>query len=243
VELTGYNGVLDKEFEGDNLEGIFVGGFEDDRASSAGLLNLEPARGTDTPAVSRLKAGEAKLRHRSAEIIAEGFGGFEEGSVDDAADGVDAVVVGAGFATAGTVEASHWLATTDVEGLTEDVFAAVLDGFYGGHQVPLFFQYPTCGQGTATSSAKIFFPFERRVSLRGSSRSRLRRRRRGGRKSFFHGGVWRRRTADCGLAPSPHLQEPLLVKGSGEPRDENGNPSGDDETDKPLLQEVPQCQV
>jgi hypothetical protein len=147
VELTGYNGVLDKEFEGDNLEGIFVGGFEDDGASSAGLLDLEPARGTDTPAVSGFEAGEAKLRHGSAEIVAEGFGGFEEGSVDDAADGVDAVVVGTGFATAGAVEAGHGLATADVEGLAEDVFAAILDGFYGGHQIPLLFQYPTCRQG------------------------------------------------------------------------------------------------
>jgi hypothetical protein len=133
VELTGDNGVLDKEFEGNNLEGIFVGGFEDDGASSAGLLDLEPARGTDTPAVSGFEAGEAKLRHGSAEIIAEGFGGFEEGSVDDAADGVDAIVVGAGFATAGAVEAGHGLATADVERLTKDVFAAVFDGFYGGH--------------------------------------------------------------------------------------------------------------
>jgi hypothetical protein len=205
VELTGYNGVLDKEFEGDNLEGIFVGGFEDDRASSAGLLNLEPARGTDTPAVSRLKAGEAKLRHRSAEIIAEGFGGFEEGSVDDAADGVDAVVVGAGFATAGTVEAGHGLTTTDVEGLTEDVFAAILDRFYGGHQVPLFFQYPTCGQGTATSSAKIFLLFrETRFSARFKQEptpsSQERRQ-----EEFFP--WWRLATQDrrlwaCALSPS-----------------------------------------
>ena len=93
----------------------------------------EPAGGADAPAVAGFEAGEAILRHGGAEVVAESFGGFEEGGVDDAADGVDAVVVGAGLAAAGAVEAGHGLAAADVEGLAEDVFAAVFDGFDGGH--------------------------------------------------------------------------------------------------------------
>ena len=133
VKLAGDDRVLDEKFEGDDFEGVLVGGFEDDGASCSGLLDLEPAGGTDAPAVAGFEAGKAELRHRSAEIVAEGFRGFEEGSVDDAADGVDAEVVGASLAAAGAVEAGHRLAATNVEGLAEDVLAAGFLGFGWGH--------------------------------------------------------------------------------------------------------------
>ena len=51
------------------------------------------------------------------------------GCVNDAADGVDAVVVRASLAAPRAVETSHGLAAADVEWLTKDVFAAVFDGF------------------------------------------------------------------------------------------------------------------
>jgi hypothetical protein len=133
VELTRDDGVLDQELERNDLEGVFVGGFEDDRAGGSSSLDLEPAGGTDAPAVARLEAGEAELRHGGAEVVAEGLGGFEEWSVDDAADGVDAMVVGASLAAAGTVEAGHGLAAADVEGLAQDVFTAVFDRFNSRH--------------------------------------------------------------------------------------------------------------
>jgi hypothetical protein len=134
VELVWDDRVLDQKLEGNDLECIFVGGFEDDRAGGSGLLDLQPAGGTDAPAIARLEAGETELRHGGAEIIAQRLGGFKEWSVDEAADGVDAMVFGTGLATAGAVEASHGLAAADVERLAEDVFAAVLDGFNGGHR-------------------------------------------------------------------------------------------------------------
>ena len=137
VELAGDDRVLDQELEGNDFEGVLVGGFEDDGAGCSGLLDLQPAGGADTPAVARFEAFKAKLRHGGAEVVAEGLGGFEEGRVDDAADGVDAVVVRAGLAAAGAVEAGHGLAAADVEGLAEDIFAAVFDGFYGGHETPV----------------------------------------------------------------------------------------------------------
>jgi hypothetical protein len=129
VELAGDDRVLDEELEWNDFEGVFVGGFEDDGTGGSSLLDLEPAGCADTPAVAGFEAGKTKLRHRSAEIVAESLGGFEKRSVDDAADGVDAVIVRTGLATTGAVEAGHRLATADVEGLAEDVLAAVFDGF------------------------------------------------------------------------------------------------------------------
>src|SRR5580700_6700276 len=87
VELAWDYGVLDEELEGDDLEGGFVGGFEDDGAGGSGLLDLEPAGGADAPAVARFQAVEAELWHGGGEVVAESFGGFEERGVYDAADG------------------------------------------------------------------------------------------------------------------------------------------------------------
>ena len=110
-----------------------MGGFEDDGACGARLLNLKPTGGADTPAVSGFEASEAELRHGGAEVVAKGFRGFEEWFVYDAADGVDSVIIGAGLAAAGTVEAGHGLAAADIQRLAKDVLATILDRFDGGH--------------------------------------------------------------------------------------------------------------
>ena len=143
MKLARDNRILNKQLEWHDFEGVFVSGFEDDWAGSPGLLDLQPAGGTDAPAVAGFEAGEAELRHGSAEIVALGLGSREEWSVDDAADGVDAMVVGAGLAAAGAVEASHGLAAADLERLTEDVFPARFDRFGSGHRCSLECQYPT----------------------------------------------------------------------------------------------------
>jgi hypothetical protein len=142
MELAGDDCVLDQELERHDLEGIFVGSFEDDGATGSGSLDFEPAGGADTPTVARFEAGKAELRHGGAEVVSERLGGRKEGGVDDAADGVDAMVVGAGLAAAGAVKAGHGLAAADVERLAEDVFAAIFDGFCGGHWTPVSLQYP-----------------------------------------------------------------------------------------------------
>jgi len=134
VELAGDDGVLDEEFKRNDFEGVLVSGFENNRAGGSGLLDLQPAGSTDAPAVTWFETGETKLGHRGTEVVSEGFGGFEKGRVDDAADGVDSIVFGASLATAGSVEAGHGLAAADVERLAEDVFAAVFDGFDVGHR-------------------------------------------------------------------------------------------------------------
>ena len=55
------------------LEGVLVGGFEDDGAGGAGLADLEPAGGADAPAVAGFEAGEAEVRHGGGEVVAEAF--------------------------------------------------------------------------------------------------------------------------------------------------------------------------
>jgi hypothetical protein len=98
VKLAGDDGVLNEELEGDNLQRVLVGGFEDDGARGSSLLNLEPASGTDAPAIAGLQASKTVLRHGRAQVVAESLRRREERSIDDAADGVDAVVVGVGLA-------------------------------------------------------------------------------------------------------------------------------------------------
>ena len=64
----------------------------------------------NAPAIAGTQAREAVLRHRGGKIVAQGFRRFEESVVNDAADGVDAEVVGTGLAAAGAVKASHGIA-------------------------------------------------------------------------------------------------------------------------------------
>jgi hypothetical protein len=66
VELAGNDGVLDEKFEWNDFERVLVGGFEDDGTGGSRSLDLEPAGGTDAPAVTGFEAGETKLRHGSA---------------------------------------------------------------------------------------------------------------------------------------------------------------------------------
>jgi hypothetical protein len=134
VELVRNYCVLNQEFEGDDLEGCLVGSFEDDGARGSGLLDLEPAGGTYAPTVAGLESCEAVLRHGRAEVVAEGLGGGEEGRIDEAANGVDAEVVGAGLAAAGPVEAGHGFAAAGVERLAENIFSAGFDGFCLWHR-------------------------------------------------------------------------------------------------------------
>lgn len=124
MELVGNHGVLDKQLEWYDLQRGLVGSFQDYRTGGSGFLDLEPTRGADAPAVTGLETRESMLRHGGREVIAEGLRGVEEGSIDDAANGVDAEVVNASFAAAGSIEASHGVAAAGGEGLAEDIVAA-----------------------------------------------------------------------------------------------------------------------
>ena len=130
VELVGDDGVLDKQLEGDDLQRGLVGGFEDDGAAGSRLLDLQPARGADTPTVAGFEASEAVLGHGGGEVIAQRLRRGEEGLVDDTADGMDSEVIRAGLAAACAIEAGHWGTAAGGEGLAEDILAARL-GFSG----------------------------------------------------------------------------------------------------------------
>jgi len=145
MELGGDDGVLEEDVEGDDAEGVFVGGFEDDGAGCAGLLDLEPAGGADAPAVSGFEAGEAEFRVRGGEVVAEGATGGEEGRIDDAADGVHAAVFGAGVATAVAVEAGEGLGAAGFKREAEDVF--LLLGEVAGHRLIVVLAVPLLAEG------------------------------------------------------------------------------------------------
>ncbi len=117
MELVGDDGMLNQEIEGNDLEGVLVGGFQDDGAGCPRLLDLEPTSGADTPPVARLEAGEPVLGVWSGKVVSEGLGGLEEGFVDDAAYRVDPEVVLAGLAAAGAVKTGHGFASADLKGL------------------------------------------------------------------------------------------------------------------------------
>ena len=118
------------------------------------MLDLQPARSTDTPAITRFETTKAELRHRGDEIIAKGLGGLQKRSIDDTADGMYAVVVRACLATASAVEASHGLAATDVERLAEDVLAA---GFGFGGQRSRYKLKAIGSHGPGGTSGRIGF--------------------------------------------------------------------------------------
>lgn len=125
MEGFGNHGVLQQDFEGDDLEGRLVRCFKNDRAGGASALHLKPARGADTPVVAGLEAGEAVLWHGCGEIVAQLGGDGEKVRCDDAADGMNAEVFRAGAATAVAVEAGHGLASTGFKRLAEDILLVV----------------------------------------------------------------------------------------------------------------------
>src|SRR5438552_2228757 len=73
VELVGNDSVLDQKLEGNDLEGVLMSGLEDDRAGGSRLLDLQPARGADAPAIAGFETGETELGHRGAEVVAQGL--------------------------------------------------------------------------------------------------------------------------------------------------------------------------
>ena len=105
--------------------------FENNRTSGSSLLHLKPARRADAPTIAWFQAGEAKLGPGRAQIITELLGNSQKIFVQDAADGVDAKIVGSSLAAACAVEASHGLATAGLERLAENILTAGFGTFFG----------------------------------------------------------------------------------------------------------------
>lgn len=63
-------GVGFKVFEGDEFEGVEVGGFEDDGGSEAGFEGFGPAGDAEAPVVAGVEAGEVVFGDGGGEVVA-----------------------------------------------------------------------------------------------------------------------------------------------------------------------------
>ena len=63
-------GVFFQQHQGNMFEGGLVGGGQDDDRGGPGLVSFFPAERTQTPTVSGLESGKAKLRARRAQVVA-----------------------------------------------------------------------------------------------------------------------------------------------------------------------------
>src|SRR6185503_4423304 len=106
------DGVLLQVIERNDLQGHRMGGLEHHLGGAAGIERLLPARRAQAPAVARLEAGEAVLRHRRREVVAPGFREGEELRRHDDANRVQAHVLAAGVATGIAIEAGQRLSRT-----------------------------------------------------------------------------------------------------------------------------------
>lgn len=81
-----------------------MGGRQHHRCGDTVLVGVQPAHGHHTPPVSRLQAGEAVLRARRTQIVADGRLVLEKLSRDDGAHGVATEILRPGAAAAVPVE-------------------------------------------------------------------------------------------------------------------------------------------
>jgi hypothetical protein len=63
-------GVGFKVFEGDEFEGVDVGGFEDDGWGEVGFEGFGPTRDAEAPVVSGFEAGEVVFGDGGREVVA-----------------------------------------------------------------------------------------------------------------------------------------------------------------------------
>ena len=108
-------------FQGNEFEGVDVGGFEDDGGCFAGFEGFDPAGDAEAPVVSGLQAWKIVLFDGGGKVVAHGAAEFEEVSVGDDADGVKAFVIGTGAAVAIAIETGERGIAAGLQGLSKDV--------------------------------------------------------------------------------------------------------------------------
>ena len=108
-------------FEGDEFEGVDVGGFEDDWGCEVGFEGFGPTRDAEAPVVAGFEAGEVVFGDGGGEVVAAAAGEEEEFFGHNGADGVEAFVIRAGAAVAVAVEAGERGGAAGLEGSSEDV--------------------------------------------------------------------------------------------------------------------------
>ena len=98
-----------------------MGRLQHDLRRDVGVEGLLPAAGAQAPAVARLQAGEAILRHWRTEIVAGGLREGEELGRHHDADRVEADILAAGVAATVAVEAGHGLMRARLQGPAQHV--------------------------------------------------------------------------------------------------------------------------
>jgi hypothetical protein len=91
--------------QGAFFKGSPMGSPQSDPGGTAGFKGFLPPAGTQAPAIARFQAFEAEFRPGGAEVVALGFGEFEEFVGYHGADGVQAKIIRADVAAAIAVKA------------------------------------------------------------------------------------------------------------------------------------------
>jgi hypothetical protein len=118
------NRVLLQHRQVDHLKSSGVGGSQHHRRSYACLICLTPAFSKYAPAVTRLQAGKAVLRHWSDQVIADTALMIKKLSCDDRAHQM-ARLRWPRAAAAVAIETGDWIGTTGLQFGTEDIRFAI----------------------------------------------------------------------------------------------------------------------
>lgn len=114
-------GVRLEVFEGDELEGVDVGGFENDWWSEIRFEGFGPAGNAEAPAIAGIEPGKLVFGDRGGEIVAAGLREEEEFFRHDGADRVEALVIRTRTAVAVAVESGERGSAAGLERGSEDV--------------------------------------------------------------------------------------------------------------------------
>ena len=113
--------MLLEDLQWHHVEGALMGACQHHRCAAAVFMGTQPVERGDTPPVPRDQSGEAELRHRGTQIIADRPLVLEELGGDHRADGVQAAVLIAGRAAAIPIEPGHRVGAAGVQRFAEDV--------------------------------------------------------------------------------------------------------------------------
>src|SRR5215207_4845437 len=115
------HGVLVKRCHRHDLQRRLVGGGKYDRRSHAVVVGPGPVCRGHAPAVARHQSGEAVLRPRRRQVVADAALVVQELGRDHRADGVTSKVLRAGAAAAITIEPGHRVGAARLQVGAEDI--------------------------------------------------------------------------------------------------------------------------
>ena len=118
------DGVLTEHVQRDDLQRALVGGGQHHRSRGALAVRAQPVRRGHAPPVPRHQAGEAELRHRRGQVIADAALMREELRGHHRADRVAAQVLGSGGAAPVPVEPGERIGSTWLELRAEHISVA-----------------------------------------------------------------------------------------------------------------------